>query len=259
MNRRNFLQQSTLAAAATSALPFTSTRPIQAAREYYELRVYQLPNGGKRSVMDAYWKDAVIPSLNAQGVQHVGVFTELGQPDPPRLYVLLPYASLKQWQQVWQRLDQQPAYQKNSAAYQEQDTADNPNFVRYENSLMLAFEGLPQMKVPQQTDRLLELRIYESFDEDAARRKITMFNKDELPIFDETGLHTVFFGETLVGEKLPQLTYMLVFNDMAERDRNWQAFIDHPEWKRISQLPEYANSVSQVNRTFLVPTEYSQV
>ena len=115
------------------------------------------------------------------------------------------------------------------------------------------------MKVPQQTDRLLELRIYESFDEDAARRKITMFNKDELPIFDETGLHTVFFGETLIGEKLPQLTYMLVFNDMAERDRNWQAFIDHPEWKRISQLPEYANSVSQVNRIFLVPTDYSQV
>ena len=141
MNRRNFLQQSTLAAAATSALPFTSTHPIQAAREYYELRVYQLPNGGKRSVMDAYWKDAVIPSLNAQGVQHVGVFTELGQPDPPRLYVLLPYASLEQWQQVWQQLDQQPAHQKNSAAYQEQDTADNPNFVRYENSLMLAFEG----------------------------------------------------------------------------------------------------------------------
>ena len=258
MNRRNFLQQSTLAAVGTSALPF-ATPPHQAVREYYELRTYELRNGGKRPVVDAYWRDAVIPSLNALGVRNVGVFTELGQPEPPKLYVLIPYSSLDQWQQSWQRLEQQPAYQRNSSAYFEQATPDSPNFLRYESSLMLAFEGLPQMNIPEQGDRLFELRTYESFDEDAARRKVTMFNQDELPIFDDTGLHTVFFGETLIGDKLPQLTYMLVFNDMAERDRNWQAFIDHPEWQRIRVLPEYADSVSRVNRTFLVPTEYSQV
>ena len=256
MNRRNFLQQSALAAAGTGALSFT---PAQAAREYYELRVYELRNGGKRSVVDAYWKDAMIPSLNALGVRNVGVFTEMGQPEPPKLYVLLPYTSLDQWMQTQQRLDQQPAYQRNSEAYFEQGTPESPNFLRYENSLMLAFEGLPQMKVPEQNERLFELRTYESFDEDAARRKIMMFNKDELTIFDKTGLHTVFFGETLVGDKLPQLTYMLVFSDIAERDQNWNAFINDPDWKRVSQLPEYADSVSRVNRTFLVPTDYSQV
>ena len=259
MNRRNFLQQSTLAAAGTSTLSFAPTGPTQAAREYYELRVYELRNGGKRSVVDDYWKNAMIPALNALGVRSVGVFTEMGQPEPPKLYVLLPYTSLDQWTQAWQQLDRQPAYQRNSTAYFEQGTAESPNFMRYESSLMLAFEGLPQMKVPEQKERLFELRTYESFDEDAARRKVAMFNKDELPIFDATGLHTVFFGETLIGDKLPQLTYMLVFDDMAERDQNWDAFINHPDWQRISQLPEYANSVSRVNRSFLVPTDYSQV
>ena len=259
MNRRNFLQQSTLAAAGTSTLSFAPTDATQAAREYYELRTYELRNGGKRSVVDAYWKDAMIPALNALGVRRVGVFTEMGQSEPPKVYVLLPYTSLDQWTQARQQLDQQPTYQRNREAYFEQGTPDSPNFMRYESSLMLAFEGLPQMKVPEQKERLFELRTYESFDEDAAHRKIDMFNKEEFSIFDATGLHTVFFGETLIGDKLPQLTYMLVFGDMAERDRNWAAFINHPDWQRASQLPEYADTVSRIERTFLVPTDYSQV
>ena len=259
MNRRNFLQQSTLAAAGTSALPFASTQATQPAREYYELRVYELRNGGKRSVVDDYWKNAMIPALNALGVRNVGVFTEMGQSEPPKVYALLPYTSLDQWTQARQQLDQQPSYQNNSEAYFEKGTPESPNFLRYESSLMLAFEGLPQMKVPDQQERLFELRTYESFDEDAARRKIDMFNKEEFSIFDATGLHTVFFGETLIGDQLPQLTYMLVFDDMAERDQNWAAFLKHPDWQRASQLPEYADTVSRIDRTFLVPTSYSQV
>ena len=259
MNRRNFIQQSALVAAGSSALPQSVTGPRQAVREYYELRVYELRNGGKRSVMDAYWRDAMIPALNALGIRNVGVFTEMGQPEPPKLYVLLPYTSLDQWTQARQQLDRQPTYQRNSAAYFEQSTPDSPNYLRYESSLMLSFEGMPQMKVPDQGERFFELRTYESFDEDAARRKIAMFNQDELPIFDATGLKSVFFGETLIGDQLPQLTYLLAFTDMEGRDRNWKAFIDHPDWKRVSKLPEYADTVSRIDRTFLLPTDYSQV
>ncbi len=259
MNRRNFIQQSALAAAGSSGLSQTSFRPQQAVREYYELRVYELRNGGKRSVMDAYWKDAMIPALNALGIRNVGAFTEMGQPEPPKMYVLMPYTSLDQWTQARQQLDQQPAHQRNTPSYFEQGTPDSPNYLRYKSSLMLSFEGMPQMKVPNQGERLFELRTYESFDEDAARRKIAMFNREELPIFDATGLKSVFFGETLIGDQLPQLTYLLAFTDMDERDRNWKAFIDHPDWKRVSQLPEYADTVSRIDRTFLVPTDYSQV
>ncbi len=254
------MQRSALA--ATAAIPFanaSSAVPGQAVREYYELRTYELRNSGKRATVDAYWRDAMIPSLNALGVRNVGVFTELGQAEPPKFYVLMPFNSLEQWSQTQQRLSQQPAYQNNSSAYFEPSTPDSPNFLRYESSLMLAFEGLPQMKIPNQDERLFELRTYESHDEEAARRKINMFNQDEFTIFDQTGLNTVFFGETLVGQQLPQLTYMLAFDDMEERDRNWQQFLQHPEWQRIKVLPEYADTVSRIDRTFLVPTDYSQV
>jgi len=38
-----------------------------------------------------------------------------------------------------------------------------------------------------------------------------------IAIFRRAGLQPVFFGETLIGAKMPNLTYMLVFENMAAR------------------------------------------
>lgn len=258
MERRTFVKNS-LAATGLSAFSLPPQAGQAANKQYYELRTYELKSGGKQSVFEEYFTKAFIPTLNKMGVSQVGIFTEMGMPEPPKLYVLIPYQNLEQFGKVTRQMSAQSTYKNNSKAYFESATPDNPNFTRYQSSLMLAFDVLPQMKTPAKGERLFELRTYESFDEDAAQRKIAMFNKEELPIFYDTGLTPVFFGETLIGDKLPQLTYMLVFKDMEERDQNWQKFIQTPEWKRISALPEYADSVSRVNRTFLKPTAYSQV
>ena len=103
------------------------------------------------------------------------------------------------------------------------------------------------------------MRTYEGYAEDAVRRKVKMFNVDELPIFYKTKLNPVFFGEVIAGEHMPCLIYMLTFKDLNERDANWKQFVDDPDWKRISQAPEYANTVSNIIRVFLEPTPYSQI
>ena len=86
-----------------------------------------------------------------------------------------------------------------------------------------------------------------------------MFNKEEFSIFDQTGLHSVFFGEQVSGPLMPALTYLLAFSSMEERNENWNKFIVHPEWKRVSVLDEYAHTVSDIKRTFLKPLSYSQL
>jgi len=255
MNRRNFIQQSTLAAASVGVF----SRPAVADQQYYEWRTYQLKSRGKMNVFGEYLQKAFIPAMNALGIDNVGVFTEMGLSDPPRLHLLLPFSNLEEFSQSTPAMLEQAVYQENSATFAENDSPTNPQFTRYENSLMRAFSAIPQMKVPEAQERIFELRTYEGFNDDAVRRKITMFNEDELPIFYETGLDPVFFGETLIGQHLPQLTYMLAFRDMEERDANWKKFIDHPEWKRVSGLPKYADSVSNIHRVFLEPTPYSQV
>ena len=59
-------------------------------------------------------------------------------------------------------------------------------------------------------NRLLNFRVYESHNERAGKKKIEMFNKGELALFRRVGLTPVFFGETVVGSAMPNLTYLLV-------------------------------------------------
>jgi len=124
---------------------------------------------------------------------------------------------------------------------------------------MNAFDGIPQLVKPTTDQKLFELRIYQSYSEDAARRKRKMFNDEELKIFRDTKLNSVFFGEVIAGEHMPCLTYMLAFKNMEERDANWKVFSANPDWKRISSAAEYANSVSHIIRVFLVPLPYTQL
>ena len=80
-----------------------------------------------------------------------------------------------------------------------------------------------------------------------------MFNDEEIPLFLKVKLNPVFFGDMIIGPYRPCLTYMLNFKDMAERDANWQTFVQHPEWKVMSAKKEYANTVSNIRKIFLTP------
>lgn len=222
------------------------------------MRIYESRFGLPQSNIENYLKDALMPALNRQGVKTIGAFREMGKSDPPRLYVLIPHPSMESYATAAARLADDAAYAKASQAYHEL-TPDKAPYARYTTSLLSAFDGLPQLIVPAKGSRIFELRTYEGFSEDAVRRKVKMFNVDEITIFNRVKLNPVFFGQVIAGDHMPCLTYMLTFKDMAERDANWQQFSADPDWKRVSQLPEYANTVSNIFRVFLEPTSYSQI
>ncbi len=227
-------------------------------KELYEWRVYESRYGSPQSNIENYLKEALIPAMNRQGTKAIGVFREMGKTDPPKLYVLIPHASMESYAASATRLADDAAYRTASQAYN-QLTPDKAPYARYTTSLLSAFDALPQILVPAKEGRIFELRTYEGYSEDAVRRKVKMFNVDELPVFYKVKLNPVFFGEVIAGDHMPCLTYMLTFKDMAERDANWKAFGSDPDWKRVSALPEYANTVSNIIRIFLEPTAYSQV
>jgi hypothetical protein len=229
-----------------------------AIKELYELRTYESRFGLPQSNIENYFKDALIPALNRQGVKAIGVFREMGKSDPAKLYALIPHPSMESYATAATRLASDAAYAKASQAYNDL-APDKAPYARYSTSLLSAFDALPQMIAPATGNRIFELRTYEGYSEDAVRRKVKMFNVDEIPIFNKVKLNPVFFGQVIAGEHMPCLTYMLTFKDMAERDANWKAFSADADWKRVSQLPEYANTVSNIIRVFLEPVAYSQV
>ena len=150
------------------------------------------------------------------------------------------------------------SFLKASESYNKIAAADAV-YSRYETFLLDAFDAFPALTVPAEKKGLFELRIYESASEDAGRRKILMFNSEEIALFLKVGLQPLFFGKILAGEYMPALIYMVGFKDMADRDAAWSKFGSSNEWKVMSSKPEYADTVSNIRRIFLTPTDYSQV
>ncbi|HEU4722746.1 MAG TPA: NIPSNAP family protein, partial [Gemmatimonadaceae bacterium] len=64
---------------------------------------------------------------------------------------------------------------------------------------------------------------------------------------------------TVIGAKMPNLTYMLTFADMAARDAAWAAFSRDPDWRTLSADPQYRDNVSAISDIILRPTAYSQI
>jgi hypothetical protein len=262
MQRRKFIQSSigatAVVATAVTVNPALAHEKHQAQKEVYEWREYEMRFGADQAQLENYLKTALIPALNKHGVKTVGVFKAWRPSDPAKIYVLTPYPSFESYVSVNTNLKSDADYIKNSATYNSLP-ADKPLYDRFTSSLMTAFEGWPALTAPSAEPRIFELRTYEGASEDAVRRKIKMFHDGEFPIFTRAKLNPVFFGEVIAGDRLPRLTYLLTCKNMEERDKGWAAFVADPEWKKLVGDSQYANTISKIINTFLVPTAYSQV
>jgi len=260
MERRKFVKASLIGA---SMLPANIVQgkidDIIENRDLYELRVYRLkPTRFSGPNFDNYIKTALIPALNRYGVKNIGVYSEIGKSEPTKIYLLIPYPSFSHYFQIPSQIKNDNEYKLASSAYHALPL-DKMVYSRYDTSIMLAFDGIPRLILPNSNAQIFELRTYQGYSEDAVRRKVLMFNKEELEIFKNTGMNSVFFGDNIAGPNLPCLTYMLAFKSMEERNEAWKTFLADTDWKRISKAPEYANSVSDRIRVFLAPLEYSQI
>lgn len=260
MKRRKFLQSSLTVTAGTAAAinPAIAGEPYASQKEVYEWREYEIRFGSDSSQLENYFKTALIPALNKYGVKTVGVFKEWRPSDPAKFYLLTPYSSLDSYLSINTKVKADADYIKNSATYNS-IPAEKPVYNRYNSCLISAFDGFPAIVVPSAQPRIFELRTYEGYSEDAVRRKVKMFNDGEFPIFSRAKLNPVFGGEVIAGDTQPRLTYMITCNSMEERDKGWTAFIADPEWKKLVSDTQYANTISKIRNTFLVPTAYSQV
>lgn len=264
MNRRNFVSTS-LAGGAAGLLAQELSAFAQGAQktpQYFELKAYAPRIGSHRKRLSNYLKQAAIPAWNRHGISAVGVFDVVYGNNGPTQFVLLPHPSLESVSAMRGKLAADATYQADARDFLDASLHD-PGFTRVESSLYKAFEGMPEIAVPERAgdnqSRIFELRIYESHSEPAAIRKIEMFNNGEIDIFLKTGLTPVFFGEALIGRHLPNLTYMLTFKDLEDRDASWRKFFDHPDWIAMKKDVYYKDTVSNITSIILKPAAFSQI
>ena len=263
MKRRTFLTSSLTAAAAVS-LGDTGARAAIAKteQEFYEYRAYRIESADKQKIVSNYLQSGLVPALNRMGIDRVGVFTLLDNEADLSIHTIIPFPRLQAFAELHPRLEKDGAYLKAAAEYYAQPR-NAPAYSRIESWFMKAFTGMPVLELPARSGtkkpRIFEVRIYESHCEDTARRKVEMFNSGEIQIMRDVKLAPVMYGEMLVGNNVPNLTYMLSADDMESHKAHWKAFSAHPEWDRMKKLAKYKGTVSKITNYFLAPTSYSQI
>lgn len=268
MERREFLHTAFgtgMMAAAGFGTTMTDQDPKSAGTDFYVWRQYIVRTGTQPQRMAEFLKNAAIPALNRLGHKPIGVFEVVAGVPSPSIFVLTPSSSLAQIGAIEPGLERDSEFMKAADAYINAPATD-PFYVRQEISLLSAFPNVPNIVVPAATGgggpRLFELRIYESHNERAHRMKMRMFTEmGEVDIFRRVGLTPVFFARTLIGSRMPNLTYMLVHDNLAGREKSWAAFGGDPEWKKLRSTPGYSDAeiVSNITTIFLRPAPYSQI
>jgi hypothetical protein len=104
---------------------------------------------------------------------------------------------------------------------------------------------------------IYELRIYH-----CAPGRLPELNKrfenTTLKLWEKHGIEAVGFWTTLIGPSNQTLTYMLKWENLAERESRWNAFSSDPEWlaKRAESEAE-SIIVERIENQMLTPTAYS--
>ena len=106
---------------------------------------------------------------------------------------------------------------------------------------------------------IYELRVYDCVPgklPDLLKR----FDTITLKIWEKHGIRQAGFWTTLVGESNHELTYLLAWESMAERERIWPGFMADKEWieKRAASERD-GQIVANIVNSFLHPTSFSSV
>jgi len=246
------------------ALSFNSLiRAQEDSRQFYQLRIYSLETAEQVKITDNYLKDNFLPALKKLNISNIGVFKSRPTEKDTinKIYVLIPFSSLNEFQMIEDKLSSNQAYLSGDSNYMKA-LHDNPPFQRMETILLKAFKDMPIIKPSPlsgpRKDRIYELRSYESPTEAYFKNKVEMFNDGgEIRLFKRLNFNAVFYSEVIAGPKMPNLMYMTTFANQESRDAHWKLFVDAPEWKEMSSLTKYQNNVSHIDIMFLYPTEYS--
>ncbi len=252
-----------IASAAAAPLASAALQPAAQKVKYLELswlRLRNTPDNQRRRLAE-FLEQHLAPALKRINAQPWGFFMSSIAPESPFALMLFQFDSLNGMLELQQQL---LADESLGRAFTEYMGGPLP-FVRNEVWLLEGFRTFPAIEVPpgdaKRPPRIFELRTYESNTGVSLAKKIGMFDNGEIELFRKTGLLPVFFGRTLAGGRMPNLTYMVAFDNLAAREANWRTFATSPEWKKMAATPGLSDGevVSNITNMILTPMAGSMI
>lgn len=106
---------------------------------------------------------------------------------------------------------------------------------------------------------IYELRIYRTLP-GRLPNLLARFQNHTLRIWERHGIRQAGFWTTLVGNSSTDLTYLLAWQSLAEREDKWPAFVADPEWLKVrAESEKDGQIVATISNQFLTPTAFSSV
>jgi len=257
MRRRSFL---TLPAAA--ALMQAQDKP-PAHPAIIELRYFRLRSGKQVERTTEYLRRGWLPAAKRAGVGPMGFFNSVVGQGSPFVLSLTSFPTLAAIGDLARALAADKEFQSAQEEYN--NTSTDLGYMRMDSSLLLGFPSFPAVQVPpppeNRPSRIFEIRTYESPSDSTLQRKVKMFGDGEIDAFRRSGMLPVFFGTTFVGRDMPNLTYMLAYDDLAARDKTWSAFGKDPGWQKLRATPGLSDPeiVSNISNAIVRPLAFSPI
>src|ERR1700730_9122061 len=106
---------------------------------------------------------------------------------------------------------------------------------------------------------IYELRIYRC----VPGRKpalLSRFENETLRIWEKHGIRQAGFWTTLIGRSSQEITYMLSWDSMAEREARWGDFLPASEWGAVvARTERHARFAENIPTQWLAPAAFSAV
>lgn len=107
--------------------------------------------------------------------------------------------------------------------------------------------------------KIYELRVYRCLP-GRLPNLLKRFTDVTMDLFAKHGIEQAGFFTTEIGESHNELTYLLAWDSMADREKKWTAFITDPAWISARDASEVDGQIVQnIASQFLKPTSFSSV
>lgn len=228
---------------------------------FYAIEYFYLKNGSQPARVHDYLKNGALPALARAGAGPALVLEALVAPHMPQVAIIAPFSSFEDVWNVHSKAISDAEWMKQFGAWEagEEPAVESMSVVlleaaKYSPALVAAAE-------PRKTPRVFELRVYHSPTSRQLQALHARFADAEIGIFHRSGIHPVLYSSTVVGPAMPNLTYVIPFDNLDAREKAWAKFSADPEWIKVRK--ESVDKYGQVSSTMQISlwkaTPYSPV
>lgn len=226
---------------------------------FYALESFKLKAGTQLPRLHEHFGKTLLPKLEGFWSGPKIFLEALVAPHMPQLLVVYGFSSLEE---MWSVHTKVIADADLAKSFEALESGPEPSFEALDTALVEAAPYSPEIApaAPNKA-RIFELRVYHSPTYRQLGALHGRFSGPEIKIFHRVGIRPILYSSTLIGQNIPNLTYLIPFDSLAAREAAWNAFAADPEWVKVRKesIDKHGQISSVQNISLWKATDYSPI